>query len=84
MINIEEVLKKSLIAVLELQSIETRIKQKLEQDLKDYDNPNIIMTKTRKHYLEDKLKGYKVLIESLEDYIKNPIKVYFPEGINYG
>jgi hypothetical protein len=84
MLSIEEIFKQSLVCILELQSIETRIKQKLEQDLKDYDNPNIIMTKTRKYYLEDKLKGYKILIENLEDYIKNPTKVYFPEGINYG
>jgi hypothetical protein len=86
MMDIEEVLKQSLVAVLELESIENKILNKLKDDVNDYEKEpqQLVFDNLRLQHIKSRLKHYEELKKNLNYYIQNPAKIYFPEGIDYG
>jgi len=86
MMDIEEVLKQSLVVILHMEEVKRKVVKQLEIDIKDYNLEPLELEKkkTQIKYLQMDLKNYKKLKESLYDYIQNPTKIYFPDGINYG
>ncbi len=73
--NIKETLKQSLITVLELESIETKILGKLKEDLKNYelhqtDNQEYIFRSVRAKHIERRLQDYLILKGSINYHLK--------------